>query len=74
MKEKCKFPVHYVKQPQNHIVIDFDIPVENDNKWPETYAEVSKSGAGIHLHYICEGLKHYEKYLINERRMHGHDN
>jgi energy-coupling factor transporter ATP-binding protein EcfA2 len=58
--------VHYVKVPQNHIVIDFDIPDENGkksfelnlkeaNKWPETYAELSKSGAGIHLHYIYTG-------------------
>ena len=58
--------LHYVKLPVNHIVIDFDIPDENGNKsfeknfleaskWPPTYAEVSKSGAGIHLHYIYNG-------------------
>jgi hypothetical protein len=58
--------VHYVKVPENHIVIDFDIPDENGNKsyeknleaaskWPKTYAELSKSGAGIHLHYIYTG-------------------
>lgn len=58
--------VHYVKVPENHIVIDFDIPDENGNKsyeknleeaskWPATYAELSKSGAGIHLHYIYTG-------------------
>ncbi len=58
--------VHYVKLPENHIVIDFDIPDEQGNKdfeknlreaskWPATYAELSKSGAGIHLHYIYEG-------------------
>ena len=58
--------VHYVKVPENHIVIDFDIPDENGaksyernlkeaNKWPPTYAELSKSGAGIHLHYIYTG-------------------
>lgn len=58
--------LHYVKVPENHIVIDFDIPDENGNKsfelnlqeaskWPATYAELSKSGAGIHLHYIYEG-------------------
>ena len=55
-----------VKVPVNHIVIDFDIPDENGrksfeknleaaNKWPKTYAELSKSGAGIHLHYIYTG-------------------
>lgn len=58
--------LHYVKVPENHIVIDFDIPNENGNKcfernleeaskWPPTYAELSKSGAGIHLHYIYSG-------------------
>lgn len=58
--------LHYVRVPENHIVIDFDIPDENGNKcleknleaaskWPETYAELSKSGQGIHLHYIYTG-------------------
>lgn len=58
--------LHYVKVPENHIVIDFDIPDENGKKcfeknleaashWPATYAELSKSGAGIHLHYIYTG-------------------
>ena len=58
--------IHYVKIPENHIVIDFDIKDENGNKsfeknleeaskWPSTYAELSKSGNGIHLHYIYNG-------------------
>ena len=58
--------LHYVNVPINHIVIDFDIPDENGNKclelnlkaaseWPATYAELSKSGGGIHLHYIYTG-------------------
>lgn len=58
--------LHYVKVPENHIVIDFDIPDENGDKnfelnlkeaskWPPTYAELSKSGQGIHLHYIYTG-------------------
>lgn len=58
--------LHYVKVPDNHIVIDFDIKDENGeksfeknlaaaSKWPPTYAEVSKGGAGIHLHYIYNG-------------------
>lgn len=58
--------LHYVKLPENHIVIDFDIKDDNGNKsfeknleaaskWPATYAELSKSGAGIHLHYIYTG-------------------
>lgn len=47
-------------------MIDFDIPgpdgkksfernLEAASKWPRTYAELSKSGAGIHLHYIYTG-------------------
>lgn len=58
--------LHYVKVPENHIVIDFDIPDQNGNKcfeknveeaskWPATYAELSKSGQGVHLHYIYSG-------------------
>ena len=58
--------LHYVKVPENHIVIDFDIPDEHGeksyeknlveaSKWPPTYAELSKSGKGIHLHYIYMG-------------------
>ena len=58
--------IHYVKIPENHIVIDFDIKDESGkksfeknleaaSKWPATYAELSKSGAGIHLHYIFNG-------------------
>lgn len=58
--------LHYIRVPEDHIVIDFDIPDENGNKsfeknleaaskWPPTYAELSKSGAGIHLHYIYNG-------------------
>lgn len=58
--------VHYVKVPENHIVIDFDIQDEAGNKclednikeaskWPATYAELSRSGGGVHLHYIYSG-------------------
>lgn len=58
--------LHYVKVPENHIVIDFDIKDEDGNKsfeknleaasrWPPTYAEVSKGGNGIHLHYLYSG-------------------
>ena len=58
--------LHYVKVPDNHIVIDFDITDDDGNKsfernvaeaskWPPTYAELSKSGQGIHLHYIYKG-------------------
>lgn len=58
--------IHYVKVPQNHIVIDFDLRdetgqknkdlnIEAASKFPKTYAEFSKSGSGLHLHYIYEG-------------------
>jgi energy-coupling factor transporter ATP-binding protein EcfA2 len=58
--------LHYVKPPLNHIVIDFDLKddsgekslelnIEAASKWPKTYAELSKGGSGIHLHYIYDG-------------------
>jgi len=58
--------LHYVRVPENHIVIDFDLKDENGEKslernleaaakWPPTYGELSKSGKGIHLHYIYNG-------------------
>ena len=58
--------LHFVKVPENHIVIDFDIKddsgnksleknIEEASKWPPTYAELSKSGSGVHLHYIYTG-------------------
>ena len=58
--------LHYVKVPENHIVIDFDLKDDNGEKsfekniqaasdWPRTYAELSKSGKGVHLHYIYGG-------------------
>lgn len=58
--------LHYVKPPINHIVIDFDLKnakgekdftlnAEAASKWPPTYAELSKGGQGIHLHYIYQG-------------------
>lgn len=58
--------VHYVKVPLNHIVIDFDLKDDSGEKsadknlraaaeFPPTYAEFSKGGAGVHLHYIYDG-------------------
>lgn len=58
--------LHYVKVPENHIVIDFDLTdgeggksleknLEAAGRWPPTYAEVSKGGEGLHLHYIYAG-------------------
>ena len=58
--------VHYVKPPKNMIVIDFDLKnsegkkdfmlnAEAASSWPPTYAELSKGGQGLHLHYIYDG-------------------
>ena len=58
--------VHYVKVPENHIVIDFDLVDDSGDKslernleaaslWPATYAELSRSGSAVHLHYTYEG-------------------
>lgn len=58
--------LHYVKPGLQHIVIDFDLKddhghksaeknLEAASKWPPTYAEFSKGGGGIHLHYIYSG-------------------
>lgn len=59
--------LHFVKIfPENHIVIDFDLKDSSGKKskeanlaaiekWPLTYAEFSKSGSGIHLHYFYNG-------------------
>ena len=59
--------LHYVKVPPEHIVIDFDIKdpktgeksadlnLKAASEWPPTYAEFSKSGQGVHLHYIYDG-------------------
>ena len=60
--------LHYVRPPEDMIVVDLDLRGEDGAKsfeanrdaarelgLPETYAEVSKSGAGIHLHYRYAG-------------------
>ena len=66
LKDIHTYELHYVKPPTNLVVIDFDIKneegkkdfnlnLEAARKWPATYAELSKSGAGIHLHYFYSG-------------------
>lgn len=66
LKDLDTSKLHYVRVPENHIVIDFDLKDESGNKsfeknleaaskWPLTYAELSKGGEGIHLHYIYTG-------------------
>ena len=58
--------LHYVRVPLQHIVIDLDLKgddgeksleknLEAASKFPHTYAELSKSGKGVHLHYIYNG-------------------
>lgn len=58
--------VHYVIPMGNLIVLDFDFKNENGDKdlkrnieeatkFPKTYAETSKSGGGLHLHYFYDG-------------------
>ena len=53
---------HYVLLPEEYICIDFDLRGEDGEKdlnanlraasaWPQTYAETSKSGGGLHLIY-----------------------
>ena len=57
--------LHYVMPPKDMIVVDFDFKdadgnkdtqrnLEEADKWPPTYAELSKGG-GVHLHYIYTG-------------------
>lgn len=69
--------LHYVKPPENHIVIDFDIKGSDGeksfmanlaaaSKWPATYAETSKGGAGIHLHYIYQGDVNRLSHIYSE--------
>ena len=61
---------HYVKPPENFpiVMIDFDLKnekgvkdlkknIESASKFPKTYAELSKSGQGIHLYYIWNGFE-----------------
>src|SRR5699024_1501751 len=58
--------LHYVQVPENHIVIDSDIENDKGEKdlllnlkesknFPDTYTEISRSGNGIHKHYIYDG-------------------
>ena len=59
--------LHYVLPKDPHyIFVDFDLKDENGQKslaknleaaakFPPTYAEVSKGGQGLHLHYIYDG-------------------
>ncbi len=69
--------LHHVQIPNNLIEIDFDKKDETGKKnlllnlkaasiWPETYAETSKSGNGIHLTYWYDGDPDELGYLVDE--------
>ena len=60
--------LHWILIPESesYIRIDFDLKDENGEKsleknieaassFPKTYAEISKSGGGVHLHYFYDG-------------------
>lgn len=66
LKDIDETKLHYVRVPENHIVLDFDLKddegrkslelnLERANDFPKTYCETSKSGQGLHLHYIYDG-------------------
>lgn len=66
LKELDTHKLHYIRVPESLIVIDLDIHGEDGSKsydknyeaaikFPPTYAELSKSGQGIHLHYFYSG-------------------
>lgn len=66
LKDLNTSKTHYVKVPENHIVIDFDLrnekgeksldkSIEAASKWTPTYAEISRSEDAVHLHYIYDG-------------------
>ena len=67
LKDLDTSKTHYLKVPDEHyIVVDFDLKNEHGEKdqelniiaassFPPTYCETSKSGAGLHLHYIYNG-------------------
>lgn len=66
LKDIDKSKLYWMKFPENVIKMDFDLTNENGeksleenvkaaSKFPPTYAELSKSGQGIHLYYIYDG-------------------
>lgn len=67
LKDLNTSELHYLQCPQQFAFIDFDkkdpktgeksleLNMKAAEKWPPTYAELSKSGQGIHLTYIYNG-------------------
>ena len=77
MEDIDSHKLHWINIPveEHHIRIDFDLKdkdgnkdlkrnMEEANKFPPTYAEISKSGGGVHLHYFYAGDPEelYSKY------------
>lgn len=52
---------HYVLIPEEDVVIDIDLDKDRDKcleearRWVPSYAELSRSGGGIHIHYRYSG-------------------
>lgn len=66
LKDLVTTAEHFVRPPEDLVVIDFDLrgpdgqkdPVRNLEaaaRWPRTYTEFSRSGGGVHLHYLYDG-------------------
>lgn len=60
VKELDQSKEHWLQLPVNRIRMDFDKGTLEENieaakAYPPTYGEISKSGKGIHLHYIYDG-------------------
>lgn len=66
LKDVDPHKLHWFMLPKQVIKMDFDLKDENGNKslelnikaankFPKTYAEVSKSGQGVHLYYFYDG-------------------
>jgi hypothetical protein len=66
LKDVSTEELHFVLPKGDLITLDFDlrnddkeksleVNVEAARKFPATYAEISKSGFGLHLHYFWEG-------------------
>lgn len=66
LKDLDTTKTHYILPPEWLLMIDFDLKNEKGEKdkelnlaaaakWPKTYAEFSKGGAGVHLYYRFTG-------------------
>lgn len=77
LNDISSFQEHYCRPPETMVVVDLDLKDENGNKslernlerashFPETYAELSKSGVAVHLHYWYDGDVSQLASLIEE--------